>query len=310
VNHIRTIGKLPENVDTLIAAFSGWSDAGDAATGAVRYLIRHRKAKLIAEYEPEDFFDFTQNRPIVKVGDKGIRSLSWPKNEFYFSEGSDGNAPLLLFAGTEPNLKWGTFSSSFLDVAELCGVKQIITFGALLNAVPHTRKAQVNGSSTSKPTLEIMEKIGILSGGTYEGPTGIASAIIQIAKERGMDHTGFWGHVPHYIQTNPNPVVIESILDRLRSVLGISVDLNELAGVSAAFIERCEEAIKDDPSIQEYVERLEKYFDDIVHEEDLEIFSQQELGAQQSTYSSSDFPNTEDLVEDLEDFLRKRRNAD
>ena len=100
------------------------------------------------------------------------------------------------------------------------------------------------------------------------------------------------------------------MLDRLRSVLGISVDLNELAGESAAFIERCEEAIKDDPSIQEYVERLEKYFDDIVREEDLEIFSQQELSTQQNAYNSSDFPNTEDLVEDLEDFLRKRRNAD
>ncbi len=310
VNHIRTIGKLPENVGTLITAFSGWSDAGDAATGAIRYLIRARKAKLIAEYEPEDFFDFTQNRPIVKVGNQGIRSLSWPKNEFYFSESSEGNIPLLLFVGTEPNLKWGTFSNSFLDIAELCGVKQIITFGALLNAVPHTRKAQVNGSSTSKQTLEIMERMGIVSGGTYEGPTGISSAIIQIAKDRGIDHTGFWGHVPHYIQTNPNPVVMESILDKLRSVVGISVDLKELEGESAAFIERCEEAIKDDPSIRDYVERLEKYFDDIIIEEDLEIFSQPELGSPQNTHGPSDFPTTEDLVEDLENFLRKRRNAD
>jgi proteasome assembly chaperone (PAC2) family protein len=155
-----------------------------------------------------------------------------------------------------------------------------------------------------------MERMGIVSGGTYEGPTGISSAIIQIAKDRGIDHTGFWGHVPHYIQTNPNPVVMESILDKLRSVVGISVDLKELEGESAAFIERCEEAIKDDPSIRDYVERLEKYFDDIIIEEDLEIFSQPELGSPQNTHGPSDFPTTEDLVEDLENFLRKRRNAD
>jgi proteasome assembly chaperone (PAC2) family protein len=310
VKYIRTIGELPKNIDTIITAFSGWSDAGDAATGSVKYIVKERDAKLIANFEPEDFYDFTQNRPLVSVNGSGIRNLAWPENNFYLAPGNTEKSPLLLFTGTEPNLKWNSFSNAFLDVVELCNVKEIITLGSLLNAVPHTRRPKVNGSSSSIKVRKIMDQLQMVNGGSYEGPTGIGSVIIQSAVERGLEHSGFWGHVPHYIQTAPNPIVIESILDSLKRVFGISMDLKKLQGQSAAFIERCEEAIKEDPSIEEYVTRLEKYFDDVIDNEDIPFLENREPSSTGTNTPITDFPNPEDLLEDLEDFLRNKRDTE
>ena len=311
MNHIRLFREVPRGVKTLITAFSGWSDAGDAATGAVEYLVRERKAELLAEFEPEDFYDFTQHRPIVNVDDSGMRELTWPQNRFYFAPGTNETSPLLLFTGTEPNLKWRTFSNAFLDLGQACDVEQVITFGALLNAVPHTRSPQVNGSGSTPEVQQVMQSLRIARGGSYQGPTGIASAIVEACQQRNVPYAGFWGQVPHYIQTTPNPAVIQAILHNLSRAFGIAVNLSELEGQTAAFNERCEQAIAQEPSMRAYVRRLEQYFDEVATEE---------AAATPSTAGSStlvgpagaplEFPNPEDIVEDLEDFLRQRRRPD
>ncbi|MDA1096717.1 MAG: PAC2 family protein, partial [Chloroflexi bacterium] len=136
----------------------------------------------------------------------------------------------------------------------------------------------------------------------YTGPTGVASAIIEAAQDRGISYASLWGHVPHYIQTSPNPAVIQAILENLRQAFGIAVDLEDLEGQTAAFRDRCEQAISQEPSMRAYVRRLEQYFD--------EAAGESSSAASSGTAGSSEMPSPQDLVEDLENFLRQRRAPD
>ena len=300
MNHVRLHREIPKGVKTLVTAFGGWSDAGDSATGAIEYLVSSRRAQPLAEFDAEDFFDFTQYRPIVHVDDAGIRSLTWPRNQFFVAEGTESTSPLLLFMGTEPSLRWKTFANAFLDLAVECGVEQIVTCGALLNAVPHTRKSQVNGSGSTAEIQRIMTELGMQRSGSYTGPTGVASAVVEACQDRKIAYASLWGHVPHYIQTTPNPSVIQAILENLRQAFGIAVDLSDLDSQVQEFRERCEQAISQEPSMRAYVRRLEQYFD-----EDAESPRHASSG---TSAGSVEMPNPEDLVQDLEDFLRKRRS--
>ena len=312
MNGIRLHREIPHGVKTLVVAFAGWSDAGDAATGAVQYLIRARNAELLGEFDPEEFYDFTQYRPIVSVDDRGMRELEWPHNRFYYAPGTDGTSPLLLFVGIEPSLKWRTFSNTFMDLVQACGVEQMITFGALLNAVPHTRSPQVNGSSSTPEVQQVMKSLGIARGGSYHGPTGVSSALVEVCQQRNIAHSNLWGHVPHYIQTSPNPAVIQATLETLSRSFGIAVNLRELEGQVAAFNEHCEQVIAQEPSMRAYVRRLEQYFDDVASEEEQSTSPSSSTPSPEtrgSKNTSLEFPDPEDLVEDLEDFLRQRRRS-
>ena len=302
MNDIRLHQEIPRNVRTVIIAFFGWADAGDAATGAVDFLGRARNAELVAEIEPDRFFDFTDYRPIVNVDDSGVRSLTWPQNRFYLAQGTDATEPLLLFSGIEPHLLWTSFTNQFVDFITECGVEHLISFGALLNAVPHTRKPFVNGSSRTPEVKATMERLGISRGGSYNGPTGISAVIGEACQRRGIAYSSLWGHVPHYIQTSPNPTIIHAILDTLRQSIGIGADLRELEGESAAFYEQCEEAIEEEPSMRQYVHKLEQYYD----ETEQERLSGRSSGASIITPDSPDFPDPQDLVDELEDFFRRR----
>ena len=184
-------------------------------------------------------------------------------------------------------------------------MEHLISFGALLNAVPHTRKPFVNGSSGTPEIKATMQRLGISRGGSYNGPTGISSVIAETGQRRGISYSSFWGHVPHYIQTSPNPTIIHAILDTLRQSMGIGADLRELEGESAAFYEQCEEAIEQEPSMRQYVRKLEQYYDETEQE--------RESGRPSSTGiitpppgTTPDFPDPQDLVDDLEEFLRRR----
>jgi proteasome assembly chaperone (PAC2) family protein len=300
VNHVHLHRELPKGVKTLVAAFGGWSDAGDSATGAIEYLVRSRNAQPLAEFDAEEFFDFTQYRPIVHIDEAGMRSLTWPRNQFFIAEGTDSTSPLLLFMGTEPSLRWKTFANAFLDLAIESGVERMVTCGALLNAVPHTRAPQVNGSGSNAEIQRIMTDLGMQRGGSYTGPTGVASAVVEACQDRNMEYASLWGHVPHYIQTTPNPSVIKAILENLSKAFGIAVDLSDLDGQVVEFRDRCEQAIAQEPSMRAYVQRLEQFFD--------EIEESPRHASSGTSIGSAEMPNPDDLVEDLEDFLRQRRS--
>src|SRR6266705_2028091 len=178
----------PATLPTMVVAFGGWIDAGEAVTGAMRYLVRQLAASPLASIDPEAFFDFTQVRPVVRLTAEGERVIRWPRSAFWTWQPPEGRAGLLLFRGMEPQRRWRTYTTALLDVAAQCGVQRIVSLGALLAAVPHTRPPRVTGSSTDPTWQALLETWGIYRRSSYEGPTGIASVVLDTATRRGMSY--------------------------------------------------------------------------------------------------------------------------
>jgi len=169
----------PSNIPTMVTAFGGWIDAGEAATGAMRFLVRQLAAEPLAEIDPEDFVDFTQTRPVVRLTAEGERLIRWPRSAFWTWQPPQGGAGRLLFRGLEPQRRWRTYATLLLDVAARCGVQRIVSLGAVLAAVPHTRPPLVTGSSTDSAWQARFEACGMLTRHSrYEGPTGMATGVV------------------------------------------------------------------------------------------------------------------------------------
>ena len=189
---------------TMVVAFAGWPDAAEAATRAIRYMVRKLPTTKIVEIDPEDYYDFTVNRPQTRVNRQKERIIRWPCNEFYsYIPEEDPENGLLLYVGTEPNLKWRTFSDTVLQVADMAQVELIVSLGALLDAVPHTREVRITGRASSKELRKKAQWLGIQNSG-YQGPTGIHSAFSDACSNRELPHANIWSHCPHYVQTSPN----------------------------------------------------------------------------------------------------------
>ena len=222
-----TYEKVESKLPTMLVAFAGWPDAAEAATRSLRYMVTRLPAKKIAAIDPEEFYDFTVVRPQTRIGDDGQRVVTWPVNDFYAYTPENESAGLLLYIGTEPNLKWRTFSQIIVSVAEQCGVEMMVALGALMDAVPHTREPRVTGRASSPELTQKVEWLGV--GKTnYQGPTGIHSAFMDACVKKGLPHVSIWGHSPHYVNTNPNPKVSFALLQKLRTLVEFDVDLEEM----------------------------------------------------------------------------------
>lgn len=286
----------PGNLPTMVVAFGGWIDAGEAVTGAMRYLVRHLAAPSLANLDPEEFFDFTKMRPVVRLGADGQRIIRWPRSEFYTWQPSESRPGLLLFRGMEPHRRWRTYTKLLLDVAEQCGVKRIVSLGALLAALPHTRPPRVTGSSTVPEWQALLEEWGIYRRPTYEGPTGISSVVLDAAARRGLSSLSFMAHSPHYLQGPTNPAVSRTLLTYLTRLLDFTLDLSPLDAAVKAFRTQCDQAVADDSSTQAYVQQLEQDYDATVDEEP-RLLRDEAL-------------NPERLMQEVEDFLREEREGD
>src|SRR5262245_62609893 len=187
----------PTNLTTLVMAFGGWIDAGRAATGALRHLVRDLSAERFARIDAEEFFVFTQERPEVRLRPDGGRDIHWPKSEFFAAEAEGSRDGILLFSGPEPHQRWRAYAKAFVDVAERCGVRRIVSLGALLAGAPHTRPVRVTGRCTDAASRSLLEAWGIYRPPTYQGPTGISSVLLDAAERRGMEHVGLMGPAPH-----------------------------------------------------------------------------------------------------------------
>ena len=190
----------PDNLTTMIVAFGGWINAGRAATGTIRHLVRHLSASHLASIDPEDFFLFTQERPDARLTADGTRAIQWPKSEFHMWQPPDGREGLLLFNSREPSQKWRTFTKTLFDVAEQCGVKQVVSLGAFLAGAPHTRPIRVTARTTDPGWQTLLEEWGIYQQPSYEGPSGISLVALDAATQRGIPHLDFMGQTPHYLQ--------------------------------------------------------------------------------------------------------------
>ncbi|MCH7626440.1 MAG: PAC2 family protein [Chloroflexi bacterium] len=279
--------KLENTFPTMIVAFAGWPDAAEAATRAIRYLVRKLPAKKFAEIDPEDFYDFTTVRPHTRVNRKGDRIMRWPRNDLYYFESEEEKRRVLLFVGTEPNLKWRAYSNILTTVAHDHGVKLIISLGALLDAVPHTRDPRITGRASSDELTQKAEWLGIRNSG-YQGPTGIHTAFMDACTKLNIPHASIWGHCPHYVQTSPDPKVSHALLTRLRSLVDVDVDLDELRIAADAYQTEVDKIISKQPDVTSYVSRLEQRYD-------------------AAHASTEEIPSPDTMVRELEDFLRSQR---
>ncbi len=285
----------PANLTTMVMAFGGWIDAGRAATGALRHLTRDLRAERLARINPEEFFVFTQERPEVRLRADGGRDIEWPLSEFLAWHPGDGRDGLLLFCGPEPHQRWQTYTKAFLDVAERCGVRRIVSLGALLAGAPHTRPVRVTARSNDPAARSLLETWGIYRPPTYEGPTGISSVVLDAAERRGMHHIGFMGQAPHYLPESENPAAIETLVSYVARLLNLSPDMSHFAEAIQDFRTQCDQAVARDRATREHVRKLEQEYDAAAGEE------QQPLPGGEL--------DSEKLMRELQDFLRKQREG-
>jgi proteasome assembly chaperone (PAC2) family protein len=284
----------PSNLPTLVTAFGGWIDAGEAATGAMRSLVRQLAAVPLATIDPEDFFDFTQVRPVVRLTAAGERTIRWPRNAFWLWQ-PEGGAGLLLFRGLEPQRRWRTYATLLLDVAARCGVQRIVSLGAVLAAIPHTRPPLVTGSSTDPAWQAQFEARGMLTRRSrYEGPTGIATIVMDAARQRGMASCTVRGQAPHYLERTTNPAVSRALLTAVTRLLDLELDVSPFEAAMRAFRTQCDKAIAQDAAVQAYVRQLEQAYD--------------APGDKAPRPRRDDDFNPEQLMHELEDFLRQERD--
>jgi proteasome assembly chaperone (PAC2) family protein len=274
----------------LVAAFTGWNDAGDAASDAVTWLSTHFGARPFASIDPDEHFDFQANRPEVQLVDGVTRHISWPTLEFSAAPANGAGPDLVLLSGPEPNLRWRAFCDTVLEVARETGCVTVVTFGALLADVPHTAPVRVTGSTTD---TALMEELG-LERSRYEGPTGIVGVLHDSCRNAGLRSASFWAPVPHYVATPPNPPATRALLDRFATLTGRTLDLRELGVASEAWRARVDSAVAGDEEMRDYVHELEEQSDD----------------ADQDDAAGSDnpeeIPSGDDLAEAFEEYLREQ----
>ena len=285
----------PANLTTMVMAFGGWIDAGRAATGALRHLVRDLPAARVARIDPEEFFVFTQERPEVRLRADGGRDIQWPQSEFFAWSPGDGRDGLLLFCGPEPHQRWHTYTRAFLDVAARCGVRRIVSLGALLAGAPHTRPVRVTARCTDAASRSLLEAWGIYRPPTYEGPTGISSVVLDAAERRGMQHVGFMGQAPHYLQGSENPAAIQALVIYVARLLHLSPDMAHFAEAIQDFRTQCDRAVARDRDTREHVRQLEQEYD--------------AAGGEERQPLSGEKLDSEKLMREVEDFLRGHREG-
>lgn len=256
--HVRWTGPLPAlRRPVLIAAFEGWNDAGDAATTAARFIADRLGAEPAADIDPEPFYDYIATRPRVSLDGDLNRSLTWPANEFRAAEAPGADRDAVVLVGIEPQLRWRTFCEQITGAARALGADRVITLGALLAEVPHSRPVEVYGTTEDEG---LMEELG-LSPSTYEGPTGIVGVLAAACRDAGFSTMSLWSAVPSYMPAAPSPKASLALIDRVCRATGIDVDAAELERAAAAYETRIGKLVAEDDDTAEYVAGLERDWD-------------------------------------------------
>jgi proteasome assembly chaperone (PAC2) family protein len=266
----------------MVAAFRGWNDGAQAATLAAGYLAKTWEAERFAELDPETFFDFQATRPHVSLEEGLTRRIDWPETGFYHARPNGLDRDVVLLLGIEPNLRWRTFTELVVGLARDLRIELLITLGALLADVPHTRSAPVTGSATDS---ELVERLG-LSASRYEGPTGIVGVLHDACRQSEIPSASLWAAVPHYVSLTPSPRGALALCERLGALIGVQVDADELEEAARSYEEQVSEAVASDEETAAYVDELERRADQLEE--------------------ASDLPSGDALAAELTRFLRER----
>ncbi len=242
---------------TLIAAFEGWNDAGDAATTAACHLAGRWGCEPVAEIDPEPFFDFTAARPMVRLDDSKAREITWPMNEVRAARLADPGIDAVVLIGTEPQLRWRTFAEQLIALAGALGVARVVTLGALLAEVPHSRDVEVYGSADDEELRAELD----LTPSTYEGPTGIVGVLSSAFLEAGYPTASFWSAVPSYMPAAPSPKAALALVNRVCAVMRAPVPTFDLEQRAQTYEREVTRIVAEDEETAEYVGRLERTWD-------------------------------------------------
>jgi proteasome assembly chaperone (PAC2) family protein len=238
----------------LLAAFEGWNDAGDAATSAVEHLAEQWCARAVAELDPDDYYDFQVNRPLVQLVDGLTRQVTWPTTRVSVASVPGTDRDVVLVRGLEPNLRWRGFSQELVEIARQLGVETVVTLGALLADSPHTRPVPVSGTASDPATAA---ELGLESS-RYEGPTGIVGVFQDACANAGMRAVSFWAAVPHYVAQPPCPKATIALLRRVEDLLDLPVPLADLPERARAWERQVDELAAEDSDVAEYIASLEE----------------------------------------------------
>ena len=244
----------PLKSPVLLLSFAGWSDAGASATTAVRYLADQLLAKKFASIDPEEFYDFSVQRPVVRLSESKIREIHWPSYDFYYGSGIGVERDFVLGIGVEPQLRWRTFIETMLRFVSEYRFEIIVTLGAYLDEVLYTRPVPLTGFSTDP---KLMEELDLLPS-RYQGPTGIIGVLGDACRKGGISHASLWASLPHYLSVSPNPRGTLALLLRLNQWLGLRVDTSPLERAAADFQAKINEAVNTDPKLAAFVRELKK----------------------------------------------------
>ena len=293
---ITWVDDSPRNRPTLVAAFTGWNDAGDAASGALAWLASRWDTTEVATLDPEPFYDFADTRPRLRLDDDGSRSLIWPSNELIAATVTaaetpdDNSTEVALLVGTEPQLKWRTFAQQIVDMAKRLDSPLVVTLGALLADVPHTRPTPIYGSSDDP---EMASQLG-LTPSSYEGPTGIVGVLHNACATAGLQTASLWAAVPGYASEIPSPKASLALVRRLGTLLDLSPDTSELEEMAESYERHVSELAVQADETSEYIAELESAYD-------REIAENGEIEEMRST-------DPGEFVDQIEQFLRDQRS--
>ncbi len=238
----------------LILAFSGWNDAGQSATSAVRFVCAQLGATRFASIDPEEFYDFTVSRPHVRLVEGAQRAVDWLTLDFHAALVSALPRDYIFGWGPEPHLKWRTFAGAVVQLARTCGAELILTLGGYLAELLYTRPVPVTGFATDPDLLRRVD----VGATRYEGPTGIVGVLGDACRSAGLASVSLWAALPHYIAAVPNPRGTLALLLRLQQLLELPLDLAPLQSEAAEFEQRVNEAVAADAQLSAFVRELKK----------------------------------------------------
>ncbi len=272
----------------LVCAFKGWNDAADAASSAITFVGGALGARRFATIDPEEFYDFQATRPRIRMVGGQTREIVWPEVEIYEARIPRAPRDLILVSGSEPSFRWRTFSRLIAELAEAIGVQLVVTLGALLADVPHTRPVSVTGLASDQGLVSRLN----LSQSAYEGPTGIVGVLHGACQEAGLPSASLWAAVPHYIAAAPNPKAALALVRKLEGLVGVAVDATELESAAADYDRQVNVAVQSDPEVQAFVERLEQ------------------AAGTEPNENEGPLPSGDSIARDLQRFLRQRGDED
>ena len=285
---LKWVGEVPElRSPVLVAAFAGWNDAASAATTALETVAVSLDAERVASIDPEEFYDFQVTRPTIRMTEGQAREVDWPDNGIFATVAPAAERDLVLVAGIEPNLKWRTFAEAVIEAAERLGVEMVVTLGALLADVPHTRPVPITGLASDPDLVERLS----LSRSNYEGPTGIVGILHDACRRRDLTSASLWAAVPHYVAAVPNPKAALALLRRLEGFTGIAIEASELEDAMDRFETQVDRAVAANPEIEELVRRLE---------------AEQAEQAADAELPAGEMPSGDTIAQDFQRFLRQR----